>query len=41
MAAKSFASEYKVPIISGGGPDALGSPPNPWMFKVAPATAIS
>ena len=26
MAAKSFASEFKVPIITGGGPDALGNP---------------
>jgi branched-chain amino acid transport system substrate-binding protein len=38
LATKSFASEYKVPIITGGGIDALGFPPNPWMFKVAPST---
>ncbi|MBV9747908.1 MAG: ABC transporter substrate-binding protein [Acetobacteraceae bacterium] len=37
MAAKSFASEYKVPIISGGGADALGHPADPWFFKVAPS----
>jgi branched-chain amino acid transport system substrate-binding protein len=37
MAAKSFASEYKVPIISGGGADSLGKPADPWLFKVAPA----
>ena len=36
MAAKSFASEYKVPIISGGGADSLGKPADPWLFKVAP-----
>ena len=37
MAAKSFASEFKVPIITGGGADALGIPADPWMFKVAPS----
>lgn len=37
MAAKSFASEFKVPIITGGGADALGVPADPWMFKVAPS----
>jgi branched-chain amino acid transport system substrate-binding protein len=37
MAAKSFASEFKVPIISGGGADTLGRPADPWLFKVAPA----
>jgi branched-chain amino acid transport system substrate-binding protein len=37
MAAKSFASEFKVPIISGGGADTLGKPADPWLFKVAPA----
>jgi branched-chain amino acid transport system substrate-binding protein len=41
LAAKSFASEYKVPIISGGGLDALGIPPNPWLFKVAPSSTDS
>ena len=34
MAAKSFASEFKVPIISGGGADSLGKPADPSMFKV-------
>jgi branched-chain amino acid transport system substrate-binding protein len=37
MAAKSFASEFKVPIITGGGADVLGVPADPWMFKVAPS----
>jgi branched-chain amino acid transport system substrate-binding protein len=37
LAIKSFASEYKVPIITGGGADTLGFPPNPWDFKVAPS----
>jgi branched-chain amino acid transport system substrate-binding protein len=37
LAAKAFASEFKVPIITGGGADALGLPPDPWMFKVAPS----
>jgi branched-chain amino acid transport system substrate-binding protein len=37
IAAKSFASEFKVPIISGGGADNLGRPADPWLFKVAPA----
>ena len=37
LAAKAFASEFKVPIITGGGADALGFPPDPWMFKVAPS----
>jgi branched-chain amino acid transport system substrate-binding protein len=41
LATKSFASEYKVPIITGGGLDALGIPPNPWMFKVAPSSTDS
>ncbi len=41
LASKSFASEYKVPIITGGGLDALGIPPNPWMFKVAPSSSDS
>ena len=39
LAAKAFASEFKVPIITGGGADALGFPPDPWMFKVAPVRA--
>src|SRR5262249_13224290 len=33
LAAKAFASEFKVPIVTGGGADALGFPPDPWMFK--------
>jgi branched-chain amino acid transport system substrate-binding protein len=37
LAIKSFASEYKVPIITGGGADTLGIPPDPWDFKVAPS----
>jgi branched-chain amino acid transport system substrate-binding protein len=37
LAIKSFASEYKVPIITGGGADTLGIPANPWDFKVAPS----
>ena len=37
LAIKSFASEYKVPIVTGGGADTLGFPPNPWDFKVAPS----
>jgi branched-chain amino acid transport system substrate-binding protein len=37
MAAKAFASEFKVPIISGGGADSLGKPADPWLFKIAPA----
>jgi branched-chain amino acid transport system substrate-binding protein len=37
MAAKAFASEFKVPIISGGGADGLGKPADPWMFKVVPS----
>jgi branched-chain amino acid transport system substrate-binding protein len=37
IAAKSFASEFKVPIISGGGAETLGRPADPWLFKVAPA----
>ena len=39
LAAKAFASEFKVPIVTGGGADALGYPPDPWMFKVAPSGA--
>jgi branched-chain amino acid transport system substrate-binding protein len=37
LAVKSFASEYKIPIISGGGADTLGVPADPWLFKVSPA----
>jgi branched-chain amino acid transport system substrate-binding protein len=37
IAAKSFASEFQVPIISGGGAETLGRPADPWLFKVAPA----
>jgi branched-chain amino acid transport system substrate-binding protein len=36
MAVKSLASEFKVPIISGGAADALGTPADPYLFKVAP-----
>src|ERR1700722_11314267 len=38
MAVKSLASEFKVPIVSGGAADAIGTPADPWLFKVAPAT---
>jgi branched-chain amino acid transport system substrate-binding protein len=37
LAVKSLASEFKVPIISGGAADTLGVPADPWLFKVAPA----
>jgi branched-chain amino acid transport system substrate-binding protein len=37
LAVKTLASEFKIPIISGGAADALGSPPEPYLFKVAPA----
>jgi len=33
---KAIASEFKVPVVSGGGVDALGKPPDPWFFKIAP-----
>lgn len=36
MAVKSLASEFKVPIVSGGAADALGTPADPYLFKVAP-----
>ena len=36
LAVKSLASEFKVPIVSGGSADALGFPPDPYLFKVAP-----
>jgi branched-chain amino acid transport system substrate-binding protein len=36
LAVKTLASEYKIPIISGGAADTLGVPPDPWLFKVAP-----
>jgi len=36
LAVKTLASEYKIPIVSGGAADALGTPPDPWLFKVAP-----
>lgn len=32
---KAIASEYKVPVISGGGVDELGIPADPWFFKVS------
>lgn len=37
MAIKSIASEFKVPIISSGSVAELGTPANPWLFKVAPS----
>lgn len=37
LAVKTLASEFKVPIISGGAADALGTPADPYLFKVAPA----
>ena len=37
LAVKSLASEFKVPIISGGAADTLGVPADPYLFKVAPA----
>lgn len=37
LAVKTLASEFKVPIVSGGAADALGVPPDPYLFKVAPA----
>ncbi len=36
---KAIASEFKVPIVSGGGVDELGRPPDPWFFKVAPGAS--
>lgn len=33
---KAIASEFKVPVVSGGGVDALGKPADPWFFKIAP-----
>jgi branched-chain amino acid transport system substrate-binding protein len=32
---KAIASEYKVPVVSGGGVDELGIPADPWFFKVS------
>ena len=37
LAVKSLASEFKVPIVSGGAADTLGKPADPYLFKVAPA----
>ncbi|HVO13661.1 MAG TPA: ABC transporter substrate-binding protein [Alphaproteobacteria bacterium] len=37
LAVKSLASEFKVPIVSGGAADELGVPADPYLFKVAPA----
>ena len=34
---KAIASEFKVPVLSGGAVDALGFPADPWFFKIAPA----
>jgi branched-chain amino acid transport system substrate-binding protein len=36
---KAIASEFKVPVISGGGIDALGKPADPWFFKMAPGAS--
>ena len=36
LAVKTLASEFKIPIVSGGAADSLGNPPDPWLFKVAP-----
>jgi len=36
LAVKSLASEFKVPIVSGGAADSLGVPADPYLFKVAP-----
>jgi branched-chain amino acid transport system substrate-binding protein len=36
LAVKSLASEFKVPIVSGGAADTLGVPADPYLFKVAP-----
>ncbi len=36
---KAIASEFKVPVISGGGVDELGRPPDAWFFKVAPGAS--
>ncbi len=38
LAVKTLASEFKIPIISAGAADSLGSPADPYLFKVAPAT---
>jgi branched-chain amino acid transport system substrate-binding protein len=32
---KALASEFKVPVVSGGGIDELGIPADPWFFKVS------
>src|SRR5262249_4188390 len=32
---KAIASEFKVPVISGGGVDELGIPADPFFFKVS------
>ena len=37
LAVKTLASEFKIPIISSGAADSLGSPAEPYLFKVAPA----
>ena len=36
---KAIASEFKVPVVSGGGVDELGRPPDPWFFKIAPGAS--
>jgi branched-chain amino acid transport system substrate-binding protein len=35
LAIKAIASEFKVPVVSGGGVDKLGVPAEPWFFKVS------
>ena len=37
LAVKTLASEFKIPIVSSGAADTLGIPPDPYLFKVAPA----
>ena len=39
LAVKPITDEYKVPVICGGIVDAIGVPPAPYLFKVAPGTA--
>ena len=36
---KAIAKEFKVPVVSGGGVDELGRPPDPWFFKIAPGAS--
>ena len=39
LAIKALAPELKLPIVSGGALDALGRPPEPYFFKIAPANS--